>query len=133
MKFDPMGELARLQSDRSQYHVQPLVARKSAAPAGVMVKVEAAELDRPQVFNVEGVIIVLDFIVDNGDLGPDATFQQTVGVLIKLMAYCDALRVEILQGRPVSLLLLDVTDVHFIYEPVLALGGDFRLGGVGFI
>ena len=104
-----------------------------ARALAVAVEVEAAELDRPQVLDVEGVVVVLDVVVRERHLGPDAAFEQAVVVPVELLADGDALRVEVLQRRPVPLLLLDVADVDLVDEPVLALGRDARLRRVGLV
>jgi hypothetical protein len=71
----------------------------------IALEVEARQLDRPQVFDVERVVVFLDVVVRQGHLGPDAAFQQAIVVAVELLADRDALRVEVLQRCPVALLL----------------------------
>ena len=128
-----VAELRRLQADRAQHDVQPFVAGERAAALAVAVEVEAAQLDRPQVLDVEGVVVLVDLVVGERHLGPDAALQQAVVVAVELLGDGDALRVEVLQRRPVALLLLDVAHVHLVDEAVLALGRHLGLGGVGLV
>jgi hypothetical protein len=58
---------------------------------------------------------------------PDAPLQQAIVVAIELFTDGDALRVEVLQGGPVALLLLDIADMHLVDETMLALGRHLRL------
>ena len=54
-----------------------------AAALLVAFKVEPAELDGAQVFDVEGVVVIVDLVIGQRHLGPDAAFEQAVVVTVE--------------------------------------------------
>jgi hypothetical protein len=111
----------------------PLVTRECRASFGIAVKIEAADLDRSQVFNVERVVVFFDVVMRQRHLSPNPALQQAVIVAIELFADRNALRIEVLQRCPVALFLLDITNVNLVDKAVLALRRHLGLRGIGLV
>ena len=78
-------------------------------------------------------MVRIDVVMGDSDFGPYASLQQTIVVPVKPFPDGNALRVEILQGRPVALFLFDIAHVHFVDKAMLAFGGDPGLGHIRLI
>ena len=104
-----------------------------ASTLHVAVEVEPAELDRPQVLDVKGVVVLLNGVVRHGHLGPQAPFEQALVVAVPLLADSDALRVEVFQRRPMPFFFLDIANMDLVDEAVLAQRRYLGLLGVGLV
>ena len=133
MQPHPRRELVRFQPHGTQHHRQPLVPGEGRPAGGVAREIEAGQLDRAQVLDGKGVVVLLDVVVRQGHLGPDPALQQAVVVAVELFADGNALGVEVLQRRPVALLLLHVAHMDLVDEAVPALGCHLGLGGIGLV
>ena len=133
MNFNPLAKFARLQTDGAQNQIQPLISAELAASFTIADEVEAAQLDRPQILHIKGVIIILDVVVGNYYLRPYPAFQEPVIVFVIFLVDGDTLRVKILQGCPVPLFFLHITHMHLVYETVFPPGCDLGLGCIRFV
>ena len=71
--------------------------------------------------------------MDDGHFGPDAALQETVVVSVEPFPDGNALRVKILQGRPVALFLFHIAHVHLVNKAMLAFRGHPGLRRIGLI
>jgi hypothetical protein len=60
VELQSLRQLQRFESDRPQDHIHPFVAREGGACFDISAEIEPAELDRPQILDVEGIIVDTD-------------------------------------------------------------------------
>src|SRR5262245_52121914 len=76
-----VGRVGWLIAHRAQQQIQPLVPSEVFTPSNEIVDVAAGELDRADVLNPEGAVLVPKdkrVVVAQGNLSPDATHKQAV-------------------------------------------------------
>ncbi len=73
MQLQPKIHLAGFQANRSDEHINPLITAEALAAFQETLVVETGKLDGAQVFNVKGVVVIIDIVMANSDFSPNAT------------------------------------------------------------
>ena len=121
MELQPLIHADRFEADCPQDGVHPFVACELAAFFDETVEVETGKLDRPEVVDEEGVVVILHVVVAKRHLRPYPPFEKALVVSIEPFVDRNPLGVEVLHLTPMALLSFHIGDLHLVDELVRAL------------
>ena len=134
VELQALAHPAGLHAKGANDDIQPFVAGKLPASLGKGLEIEPGELNRLQLLDVEGVIVVFHIVVGHGAFRPDAALENPLVLrLVETVVDGNARGVEVLHPRPGPFFLLEVFDVDLVDEGVLALLLHQHLGLVALV